>query len=403
MRLRNVATGEQIRGSFLGDTDDLGEFRVFGLPPGRYVICADGRGQAQVNPPAIRRAAQFIPTCYPSATQESAAEPIVLDAGGLEGVELRMQQRPTYVVSGVVVDSNGAPASGFSVTLSRRDGDGSSGFTAPSRGGSATFVISDLVPGTYAVGAQQMGQEGPVGFEPVEITAADIEGLVITLKQPVEVRGTLKFEDGPPTAGWQRERISISARPSDRLGSGRDVAPSPVAEDMTFSLKGLVGPSLISVSGVPTGAAVREIRYRGADIRGTPTQFDGDRRYPVEVVLTTRLAELSGRVVDERGSLVPGAGIACFPTDARLWNTGPLISGRARADGTFRRSELLPGEYFVVALSEADLQIINTPFGGAQQLFFKRLARIADRITVLDNDRRVLDLTVQRLPEDDKQ
>ena len=400
MQLRNIATGEQIRGSYLGDTDDLGEFRVFGLAPGRYVICAEGRGQAQVNPPAIRRAAQFIPTCYPSATQESAAEAIVLEAGGIEGVELRMQQRPTYVVSGVVVDSNGAPASGFSVTLSRREANGTSGFSRPSRGGSASFVISDLVPGTYAVGAQ-MGEQGPVGVERVEITATDIEGLVITLKQPVEVRGTVKFEDAPPAAGWQRDRISISARPSERLGSVRYMAPSGVAEDMTFSLKGLVGPSLISVSGIPAGAAVREVRYRTRDIRGRPTEFDGDSRYPLEIVLTTRLAELSGRVVDQRGSPVAAASILYFSTDPEVWDDGPLVSGRSRPDGTFRRPGILPGDYFVVAVPEADYQLVSRPFD-ERQLYLKRLSRVADRVTLLDNDRRALDLTLQRLPEDDK-
>ena len=90
---------------------------------------------------------------------------------------------------------------------------------------------------------------------------------------------------------------------------------------------------------------MREIRYRGADIRGRPTEFDGDRRYPVEIMLTTRLAELSGRVVDERGSLVPGAGVACFSTDERLWDAGPFVRAHTRQDGTFRRAELLPGKY----------------------------------------------------------
>ena len=106
----------------------------------------------------------------------------------------------------MVVDATGAPASGFSIDLARRAGETTSTMSATRRGSSSTFLISDLVPGTYVVSAETGGQ-GASGAARVEITAADIDGLVLTLKPPVEVRGTVKFEDSPPAAGWQRERI----------------------------------------------------------------------------------------------------------------------------------------------------------------------------------------------------
>ena len=67
--------------------------------------------------------------------------------------------------------------------------------------------------------------------------------------------------------------------------------------------------------------------------------------------------------------------------------------------GVFRIRNQAPGDYFVVAISQEDQQAIN----GAEWYRpspYERFAAIAERITLLDNDRRVMDLRLTPIPQE---
>jgi Carboxypeptidase regulatory-like domain len=146
-------------------TNDLGEFRVSGLPPGEYVIAAVPQGAfgapfggPGTPPPA--RASQprttTTTTFYPGTTDQAAAQPIAVAAGAEVGnITFTMQSAPAFRVSGIVVDENGNPVAGAMVMLM---GDPRSGmFLGPAGNGHSQddgrFVIEGVTPGNYRVNA----------------------------------------------------------------------------------------------------------------------------------------------------------------------------------------------------------------------------------------------------------
>ncbi len=151
------------------------------------------------------------------------------------------------------------------------------------------------------------------------------------------------------------------------------------------------------VYGMPPGYSLKSIRYRGRDIADTAVEFDGDPAHQVEVLLTNRTAELSGQVVDDAGAPMAGVRIIPFPVDAARWKAFQGPRSMTSAKGLYRIPQLVAGEYFVAAVSAADQRLLNLPDD------FDRLAAVAERITVLERERRTADLRVTAVPARRKQ
>jgi hypothetical protein len=147
-------------------TNDLGEFRVSGLPPGEYFVAVSPRsiamfGTAGTSPVRDRKAARTtLPTTYyPGTTDQAAAQPIAVAAGAEVGnIFLTMQAVPAYRVSGIVVDEDGKPVGDAMVMLM---GDPRSGAMMGPVGNSVSradgqFDIDDVPAGSYRANASIM-------------------------------------------------------------------------------------------------------------------------------------------------------------------------------------------------------------------------------------------------------
>ena len=132
-------------------TNDLGEFRIFGLSPGEYVVAAS-RPPNSGFAPTGGIAAVF--SFYPGTADASAAQSVTVAAGQVAtGFVMRLVTPETYQVSGTVVDQNGTPVVGAMVML-RTDPRTSGVMTAMPAGtgrsdANGNFVISGMAPGSY--------------------------------------------------------------------------------------------------------------------------------------------------------------------------------------------------------------------------------------------------------------
>ena len=100
----------------MAHTNDLGEFRMFGLPPHDeyFVHAAPGLSLQEVSTaPTI-----LMPTLFPGTSDWSAAQPVAVGAGQTSAdVVIRMIRVPAFRVSGVVVDEAGRPVADALVRL----------------------------------------------------------------------------------------------------------------------------------------------------------------------------------------------------------------------------------------------------------------------------------------------
>jgi protocatechuate 3,4-dioxygenase beta subunit len=172
-------------------TNDLGEFRIFGLPPGEYVVASSPR-LTGTRTSAVPGTAPVM-TFYPGTTDASAAQPVIVAAGQVAtGVVFRILSAQTYQVSGTVVDAKGAPVAGATVML--RNDPRASGFSPMPAASSRSdarghFVIGGVTPGSYMAMASVPISTGilrPV-LDPnssFTVTDANVDGVQVVVQLP---------------------------------------------------------------------------------------------------------------------------------------------------------------------------------------------------------------------------
>src|SRR3954447_23181046 len=98
-------------------TNDLGEFRIAGLPSGDYRIVAAGQRHGPFD--VIQTGAMTLaPTFFPGTRDQDAGSIVTLVPGqAVTGIEFPIVMVAAFRVSGVVVDQNGRPSPNAIVTL----------------------------------------------------------------------------------------------------------------------------------------------------------------------------------------------------------------------------------------------------------------------------------------------
>lgn len=387
-------------------TDDLGHFRAFGISPGDFKVCAHSLRSESFDPPPTTRHPVFVTTCYPSSS-EADASAITVSDGDVTGIDIRMRRSHVYAISGIVLDAGGDPVQNASLGLTALERNGSRGTSRTMQG--APFTISNLTAGRYVLAAwvgdperRSDAQRPQYAALPIDITSEDIGGIVLRLKAGVRVHGQVVFEDGvTPDGVMENVRVEIfrAGRLSRSSWPGGRSQPAPLASDLTFEVADVFGPVVVSLTGLPRRMAVKTVRWGQRDITGRPVDLDGDERYPVRIVVTSRLAEIRGTVFGDRGQAHEQAIIYAIPADPQRWMAGgrPSDFVYANANGGYRHEFLAPGEYLVVALTpEAADQIRDMDPDDTS--LFERISAVAERVTLLDNDRRTVDLTIRHLP-----
>ncbi len=398
LRVRSADTGSETGQGIMRTTDDRGLLRVYQLPPGRYLVCAEQSSMFFMERTDASRRDRFLRTCYPSAASETQAQVVQIDKTDLEGIEIRMRLGRTFTISGTVVGANGVVPQSARVSLEKFEPNGSSGTSVTTVDASGNFSVSNVQPGDYAIQASTGGPEQPeqrqsleVGFQPIVVESSDINGLVVTMSKTVDVAGRFVAEDGnlplppPGSAGFL-----VAARlAGDQLRGQGSSRSATVDADRTFRLTRMFGKQMLDVANVPRGWYVKSIRYGGKEIIDVATEFKaGTDPSELEIVLSNRGATIAGRVIDERGEPVRGARVVMVPTDPARWS---MFSDYVPASptGAFRLGPQRPGDYTVVAVGPSGA--MPQPRDRAQ---FAQLIRVGERITLGENEERVLDLTV---------
>jgi protocatechuate 3,4-dioxygenase beta subunit len=134
-------------------TNDLGEFRLFSLPPGEYYVLAMPGSHFGGSPASHGTA--MLPTYFPGSADSAAAHPITVGGGQTSGdVVIRMISTPAFQVSGVVIDEAGRPVVNAMVRLMADEPTAAPIFVMsrshPSRTDtSGRFTINSVTNGTY--------------------------------------------------------------------------------------------------------------------------------------------------------------------------------------------------------------------------------------------------------------
>jgi protocatechuate 3,4-dioxygenase beta subunit len=384
-------------------TDDRGMYRAYGLAPGRYRVCA----QATERSDAVTDGVRLGSTCYPAAVDQAAAAEIALTAQDAVGIDIRVQQFRTYSIAGSVVGANGSPVHGARVGAYpigvNTDGSPASGTTR-----NGEFALKGLAAGRYMVRAAltepNPGDGYPerdveVGYASVDLIAGDVGGVTVSLSKPVDVSGRVTFEGARPPSS-RAVRMVVHAGPGgERVAyftfEGRPPF-SAVADDLSFELKRLYRfPTIVRITGLPDGWALKSVLYNGRDITYVPTEFgSGPTPGRLELILTNRVAQPTLRVVDHEGKTITSCHLIMMPADPATWRTGGgLVPVTREPDGLMKLASMLPGEYIVAAVPlHEGPSLLEDPAR------IDSIAPIGTRETLTAGDRRTFDVRLVNLP-----
>jgi hypothetical protein len=350
--------------------NDLGEFRVFGLMPGEYIVSANMRQRPTLpgggGGPATP-VAGYVQTYSPGTTSVADAQAVVLGVGEEATVQFGLALGRLSRVSGRITDSTGRPAAGAELMLVTLSASGTgSGRGSGSVAADGSFSIGNVAPGDHFIQVRVAPRpDGPAAPEianaPISLSDQNIDGLQIMTGPATTVAGMVQWEGSATRAGSPpASPLRITATPADGrppllglTGAADPGANGTVGADDTFRLSGLLGRVRFMASGVPPQWMLKTITLGDADL--TTTDVDAasiGRDARVRVVLTDTVTELTGSVRNAQGELVTEYVVVVLPVEM----VNPAIASRythaLRPDqkGVFRLRALPPGTYVAAAV-----------------------------------------------------
>ncbi len=381
--VRQQRLGAQVRyvPTNMGDTtDDLGQYRLYGLPPGEYLVVAEpsDRGRFFMGSGAVQGTdTDTIPTYAPGTASASEAQKVQVLAGAETPMDIQLVAARVATVSGVVVMSSGEPMQGGFVRL-QPDGADMMGM---GRGGAilgdGRFEVASVPPGSYTLVVQPMMRNGPD-----RASAADTEGAILPIAVNGEdssvtvrtspgstIRGRVVLEGAEPSALGNRE-LRVMAMPTGQfamIGMGM-AGRGLVQPDMTFELVGVRGEQALGVMVLPENWWIKDVRVAGQSAVDGYDFGSGRSVTGVEIVVSGRPTGLSGTVSGPSGEHAGDYAIVIFPADEEKWErVGPGLMGaravRPGLDGAFKLTGLRPGSYYALAVpaDQADTAALGDP------------------------------------------
>jgi hypothetical protein len=182
-------------------TDDRGVYRIYGLPPGEYIVSAQvATGQSVADLRGLTTT-YFPGTANPREAQQRAVDV----AQEVSDVDVALVRAPTAGISGTIVDAVGHPLdSGLILTPSQRSGALAADAIEARIDPDGHFAFPNVTPGEYVLQATKGGDtpndEGESATQFVTVGNRDITGLTIRLSGGSTLKGRITL-DGTSSPG----------------------------------------------------------------------------------------------------------------------------------------------------------------------------------------------------------
>ncbi len=379
-------------------SNDIGEFRLFNLPPGRYYVSATnprrtqfqgggrggrngqraGRGGGRGGP-AQEAVEDYVTTYYPNAIEVNGATPLDMIAGSeMRGIDVRLLKSRLYRISGSVSGvpaalpapadngkgddkgkgkqfAGGPRASAVMLNLIPRNAAGGRGGQIggtsmdPNTG---TFEFPAVPPGSYYLIAQSQGpaQQRVSARVPVEVGNGDVIGVPVRLALPLVVKGLVMVEGTQPSVSYTSIRLTFTSG-QQGAGGGQN-GQAQVNADGTFQATLDADNYTLDISGVPDGYYLKNVKLSGRDMPDAALDLSIGAGQ-MEVVLASNAGTITGTVQNSRNDPAASVTVTLVPASGSMRRD---LNKKVTSDasGNFTFSGLPPGDYKVYAWEEVE-------------------------------------------------
>ena len=397
MRVVYQGTGRALQTISQRQADDHGEYRLFNLPPGNYLIASMPRSAS--GPLGIVNGAQrreiVVRTFYPNVFESSNAAPVAIRLDDLKGIDIHLRTATGLRIAGRIISQLPTPATVAPAGIERQpnrslltivphnrneffDPRFSStvavSMEAPDNG---AFQLGNVPPGLYdlyatlpdapgyrpGTAAELAAQSVSIGRATVDVRGGDAAGVTIVIRQGTDVRGRLVI-DGKPAAA----AVRVSLQPADSSNglAGFDkvgrfepaIEPDgsfliPVVPEATYRLQPVILHSdsvMTALPLLPPSAYVADIRQAGTSVYDNGIVINPGSSDPIEVVINTNGGTVSGTVARVGQQSVPqGTMVVLIPPEERRQNLALYRTALTNAQGAFTMTGVPPGPYKLFA------------------------------------------------------
>lgn len=372
-----------------GNSNDIGEFRIHSLAPGRYYLSARKMDMSAAGISGANES--YAVTYYPSAAAPDLATPVEVTPGAqINNIDIHLKKARTVRVRGRVIHgASGKGVQNATVRLVQRSDSFMDEFM-PKIGRvmdqNGTFVAAGLAAGSYWAIADGSDEGGRlVGRTAVEVGSSNIDNIVITVEAPSELTGSVKVAGG---GEMKFSGVRVQLQQLRMTGMGGYPVGS-VAENGSFTLKQVLADAYsVLVTGLPDGYYVKAVRWGQADVTDSGLDLSaGVVPAAFEILVAPGAPQLDGSVQAEKQQAAASATIVVIPEGERQQNPA-RYSKIANADqnGAFNLKGLIPGEYRVYAFSEIE------PGAWMDPEFLKPFESKGERVSLKENARESLQL-----------
>jgi hypothetical protein len=401
-----------------GRTNDLGEYRLYWLTPGKYYVGTmpwDGRpisGGIVMNangaaaavdmarmtvlagdvaraplgfqpgaPPSDTEA--WVPLYFPGTAIEDAASVIDVAAGAtVRGIDLVIAPIKPRRIRGTVVDALGQPAQNAQIFRSRNSPPSNAFSTEMVHPVQGVFDIRGVVPGSYTLLVVSGDRAGKLVLD---VGATDLEDVRIPVAAGISLSGRLSI-DGRPAGGEDPVMASlrVSLRP-DPLVPGMPIPVSAVSPNGAFTFNQVLpGNYLVTVQPFHAAPPVASGQRGNAMPPPGPPLQRGGGPTPVPLPPTPQNAYVKAMRLGAADILSGGLSVGGQTTDALeiVIGTGPgtvdgdvgrvpnatvvlIPAARMRrpdlyksaltdSEGRFEFQGVTPGDYFLFAWDDVE-------------------------------------------------
>lgn len=347
-------------------TNDLGEYRVFDLAPGRYYVAASYQpGGSQHGFPRLPKCKNkdgYLPSYFPNTTDPSKAQPIIIRAGDeLRSVDFLMHPAHLVSISGKVFVAGPASSTGYGNISIYPRGAGllramdSESVSFDVKDGS--FEIQNVPPGSYYMVATFSDRDSGGGSRltrrELEVSSFDIEGVTLTISRGSDIQGRLRWEG---TAPRDLQGVYVFLEPVD-MERGLGPPSQRVKSDGTFLLKN-----------IPDGLYRPSVHLRGGDARGflKSAQFgdlpvteagfllNSGSDASLELVMSSRSALVSGVVLNSDSLPAAGVHVILVPDEPHRKDLEKFRMETTDQNGKFAMASVEPGNFKLFSWDSAD-------------------------------------------------
>ncbi len=340
-------------------TNDIGEYRVGGLMPGKYFISVNPLPSYSTSSDKTERSTKpemsYTTTYYPGVIDAAQASALDLHAGETVPVDFSLARVPSFSIRGTIANlpTTSSNTHDLGIVILRPQSAAGVGHEAEiDRAGK--FEFHGVPPGSYTISALTGSEGVPSSAQPLDITSADVNNVQLTAEAGGHVRGLVRIQG----RNADLSGLHIALRPIDRdvyLGAiGSDTGA--VKRDGTFELPHVPAGSyeLTVVGTLPTSPAlfVTQVQSGGREVSDNTLRIINGA-INVEVIISAATAQIDGTVA-ENNQPAPNATVVAIPSPSRRGVSDHYATALTDQHGRFHMQGLRPDAYTFMAWDVVD-------------------------------------------------